>query len=190
MYIYIYIYIYSYIYPLVFCPPHPPHLFSFFCPWSYPPHSFLPFFLHTHRCTHTHTAAHMQIHTYVYTYSCMSNIYTHSLPAIPPSSSQPGIFHSATPKCVLFYILCKFVPVCPSALPSFYHLFFLYFPSFLSYHPYFLRPFLIKCPLLPLLSSQPGIFHSVTPKFVLFYFYILCMIRPLYKFDTFFMTVR
>ena len=49
----------------------------------------------------------------------MSNIYTHSLPSAPPSSSQPGIFHSATPKCVLFCILCKSMPVRPSALPSF-----------------------------------------------------------------------
>ena len=56
------------------------------------------------------------------TYSRVSNVYTHSLPSAPPSSSQPGIFHSATPKCVLFYILCKFcagAPFCPSFLSPF-----------------------------------------------------------------------
>ena len=61
------------------------------------------------------------IYIYVYAYSRMSNVYTHSLPSAPPSSSQPGIFHSATPKCVLFYSLCEFVPVRPSFLPSFRH---------------------------------------------------------------------
>ena len=62
---------------------------------------------------------HVQIHTCMYIYSYMSNVYTHALPSIPPSSSKPGIFHSPTPKVRAIYILCKFLPVCPSALRSF-----------------------------------------------------------------------
>ena len=44
---------------------------------------------------------------YIYMYTCsrMSNVYTHSLPSTPPSSSQTGIFHSATPKCQVRAIL-------------------------------------------------------------------------------------
>ena len=71
---------------------------------------FLSFFL---------VRAYIHIHVYMCMYICIMCVYTHSLPSAPPSSSQPGIFHSATPKCVLCYILCKFVPVRPSALPSF-----------------------------------------------------------------------
>ena len=36
------------------------------------------------------------IHTCKYARTCRMS--THALPSIPPSSSQPGIFHSPTPK--------------------------------------------------------------------------------------------
>ena len=65
---------------------------------------------------------HVQIRTYMYIYSYMSNFYTHALPSIPPSSFlHPNLefFIPQLPRRVLFYILCKFLPVCPSALRSF-----------------------------------------------------------------------
>ena len=121
-----------------------PFFLSFLCV-----HIYICIYIHIHTYIHTYIYTyaflsffysillylyimHVYIHyiyvcTYVYKCSRVSNVYTHSLPSAPPSSSQPGIFHSATPKCQvramlqLYYILCKFLPVRPSALPSFRH---------------------------------------------------------------------
>ena len=60
----------------------------------------------------------------MYTHSRMSNVYTHTLPSICPSffihpNLEFFIPQLPSAKCVLYYILCKFLPVRPSAIPSF-----------------------------------------------------------------------
>ena len=58
----------------------------------------------------------------MYTCSRMSNVYTHTpfhLPLLLHPNLEFFIPQLPSAKCVLYYILCKFLPVRPSALPSF-----------------------------------------------------------------------
>ena len=62
------------------------------------------------------------IYVCVCTYSRMSNVYTRTpfhLPLLLHPNLEFFIPQLPSAKCVLYYILCKFLPVRPSALPSF-----------------------------------------------------------------------
>jgi hypothetical protein len=56
-------------------------------------------------CMYMYRYIHMCI---IYTHACRMS--THALPSIPPSSSQPGIFHSQTPKVrtILYFMYVSF----------------------------------------------------------------------------------